>query len=84
LSAKSAQSRISRQGSIQPALSFDTQKTRLPYASCMQDALRTVKAMGLKIWFQRDFGVGANSSAVNALIICNLHFKFAALAICGA
>jgi hypothetical protein len=54
----------------QPALSFDTQKTRLPYASCMQDALRTVKAMGLKIWFQKDFGVGANSSSVNALIIC--------------
>jgi hypothetical protein len=54
----------------QPALSFDTQRTRLPYASCMQDARRTIKAHALKIWFESDFGFGANSPTINALIIC--------------
>jgi len=53
-----------------PALFFDTHKTRLPARDCMQDAHRTVKAVGLHVVSQNAFSILANTPKVTAFIVC--------------
>jgi hypothetical protein len=54
----------------QPAFFFNTHKTRLPHASCMQDARRTVYAVGLAIKTDLDFAIGGDKGTASGTIIC--------------
>jgi hypothetical protein len=53
-----------------PALFFDTHKTRLPHASCIRDARRTMREVGLAVHTNLDFAVGGSVGNTNVMIFC--------------
>lgn len=53
-----------------PALFFDTHKTRLPHASCIQDARRTAREVGLALHTNLDFAIGGSVGNSNVMIFC--------------
>jgi hypothetical protein len=54
----------------QPALFFDTHKTRLPHAHCIRDARRTMREVGLNADTNLDFAVGGGAGTSRVMIFC--------------
>ena len=53
-----------------PAFAFDTHKTRLPHADCIQDARRTAKTVGLHLDTNLDFAIAGGVGDTSVVIIC--------------